>query len=83
MRTVLIATTNAGKYRELSSLLRDLPIKTISLNELSEKIPAPDETEETIEGNAILKAKYYAQKSGHITIADDVGLFIDALGGWP
>lgn len=83
MRTVLIATTNEGKYKELSSLLRDLPIKSISLNDLEQKIPEPDEIEETIEGNAILKAKYYAKESGHITIADDVGLFIDALAGWP
>lgn len=83
MKTVLIATTNMGKYRELASLFRNLPIQCISLDELEKKIPAPDETESTIEGNAILKAKYYAQESGHITIADDGGIFIEALNGWP
>lgn len=83
MRTVLIATTNAGKYKELSSLFHELPIKCISLNDLDKKIPEPEETEDTIEGNAILKAKYYAKESGHITIADDAGIFIEALNGWP
>ncbi len=83
MKTILIATTNEGKYRELSHMLRGLPITCISLNDLDTKIPAPDETESTIEGNAILKAKYYAHESGHSTLADDAGMFIDQLGGWP
>ncbi len=83
MKTILIATTNAGKYAELVSLFKNLPIQCISLDELGKKIPAPDETESTIEGNALLKAKYYAKESGYITVADDGGLYIDALNGWP
>ncbi len=83
MKTIMIATTNEGKYHELAAMLLGLPVKVISLAELETKIKTPEETEATIEGNAILKAKYYARMSGHVTIADDGGLFIDALEGWP
>lgn len=80
---LLLATTNKGKVSEMMSYLQTLPFDLLSLADLPEPIEAPDETEETIEGNAVLKAKYYAEKTGLLTIADDSGLFIDALGGWP
>jgi XTP/dITP diphosphohydrolase len=44
---------------------------------------APDETGETFIENAILKARYYARRSGLLTVADDSGLSVDALGGGP
>lgn len=80
---LLIATTNKGKAAEIYSYFHTLPFELISLSDISEKIDAPEETEPTIEGNAILKAKYYAEKTGFLTVADGAGLFIDALGGWP
>lgn len=82
-RKVLIATTNKGKFTEMIKFLEDLPFEFLSLEDLKEKIDEPEETESTIEGNALLKAKYYAQKTGLMSIADDGGIFVDALGGWP
>lgn len=80
---LLIATTNEGKYKEIVHFLGDLPFELVSLKDLGQSIPAPEEIEETMEGNALLKAKYYAEKTGLLTLADDGGLFIDALDGWP
>ncbi len=80
---LLIATTNKGKVAEIASYLQTLPLDLFSLSDLAEPIEPPEETEPTIEGNAVLKAKYYAEKTGLLTIADDSGLFVDALDGWP
>ena len=80
---ILIATTNQGKFREIMSYFQTLPYTFLSLADLSYEIVPPEETEETIEGNAILKAKYYAHRTGMLTLAEDSGLFIDALQGWP
>ena len=83
MTKILIATTNEGKFREIKSFLGDLPIEFVSLEDLKNKYKEPIEDQPTLEGNAILKAKYYAEKTGLISLADDGGLFIDALKGWP
>ena len=80
---ILIATTNEQKYREILYFLGDLPFEFITLADISQTIEPPEEVEETIEGNALLKAQYYAKKTGFITLADDTGLFTDALNGWP
>lgn len=80
---ILIATTNQGKFKEIKHFLDDLPFKLVNINNLEKSVPEPDEPEPTIEGNAILKAKYYAEKTGLISLADDGGLFVDALDGWP
>lgn len=62
--------------------MSDLPVKLVSLKEL--KISGqPKETGKTFEENAIIKAMFYAEKSGLPTIADDGGLEIDALNGEP
>lgn len=82
-RELLIATTNAGKVKEIMAFLEHSPFTFLTLNDLPEPIPAPAEDTGTIIGNAILKAEYYAQKTGYLTLADDAGLFIDALNGWP
>ncbi|HAO52081.1 TPA: non-canonical purine NTP pyrophosphatase, RdgB/HAM1 family [Candidatus Magasanikbacteria bacterium] len=82
-RKILIATTNEGKFREMKKFLADLPFDFLSLAELPEKIAEPEETESTIEANAVLKAKYYAEKTGLMSIADDGGIFVEALDGWP
>lgn len=83
MTKVLIATTNEGKFKEIKKFLGDLSIDFISLKDLENKYKEPIEDQSTLEGNAILKAKYYAGKTGLISLADDGGLFIDALKGWP
>jgi len=80
---ILIATSNQGKFKEITHLLGDLPFEFLSLTDLSEKFSEPEEIGKTLEANAILKAKYYGDKSNMITISEDTGLFIDSLNGWP
>lgn len=82
MKKLLIATTNPGKFAEISSFLSDLPIRLIGLKQtgIHESV---EETGKTFKENAILKAEYYAKKSGFPTIADDGGFEIDVLGGEP
>ncbi len=82
LSTLLIATTNKGKLREIRELLAGLPIEVRSLEGL-EDIPAPEETGTTFEENARLKALYYAEATALPAAADDSGLEIDALGGRP
>lgn len=81
--TLLVATTNAGKIREIRDILDPLPIRLVTLADLSSAIPAPDETGLTFAANAALKALAYANASGLPTVAEDSGLAIDALGGRP
>lgn len=82
MKKLLIATTNPGKLAEIKRFLGDLPVELVGLKDvgITETV---DETGKTFEENAILKAKYYCQKSGLPTLADDGGFEIDALGGQP
>lgn len=78
--TLVAATHNPGKARELVALL-DGRFTILSAGEL--EIPEPDETESTFVGNALLKARHAADLSGKIAIADDSGLSVTALDGAP
>lgn len=82
MPTVLLATRNAGKLREIERLL---PAATIEWRTLAEFPGVPDAPEhgETFAENARDKALYYAAATGLLTLADDSGLAVDALGGAP
>jgi len=82
MKKLLIATTNPGKLAELSRFLSDIPITLVSLKDVG-ITDTIEEIGKTFEENAILKAKYYFQKSGLPTLADDGGAEIDALNGEP
>ncbi len=82
-KKILIATSNNGKFAEMKKFLEDLPFEFLSIADLDEKIEEPEETEETLTGNAILKAKYYGEKTGLLSLADDGGLFLDDFDGWP
>ncbi|MBI3955710.1 non-canonical purine NTP pyrophosphatase [Candidatus Gottesmanbacteria bacterium] len=82
MKKLLIATTNPGKLGEIRRFLGDLPIELIGLKDVG-ITDVVEETGTTFEENAMLKAKFYAQKSGLPTLADDGGFEIDALGGEP
>jgi XTP/dITP diphosphohydrolase len=77
--TILIATTNPGKLREIRYLLDEVPCRWVILGD----VPEPEETGPTFAENAVLKARYYAAASGLPTVAEDSGLVIDALGGRP
>lgn len=82
MRKLLIATHNQGKVREYRELLAELPLAVTYLD--AEGIRQEvEETGATMEENARLKAREYAQISGLWTWADDSGLEVDALGGEP
>lgn len=79
---LLIATNNAGKLREYVELLDGLPFE---LSTLADEgiVDEVEETGQTMAENAVLKATAYATLSGLLTLADDSGLEVDALGGAP
>lgn len=79
---ILIATTNTGKLYEVRAVLGDLPLRWQGLAEYP-SFPEPVEDADSFEGNAILKALYYARLAGCWTLADDSGLEVDALAGAP
>jgi XTP/dITP diphosphohydrolase len=82
MRRVLLATTNAGKLREIRDILGDAGFELVSLADLP-PVNAPEETGATFQENARLKALHYAAHTPLVTIAEDSGLVVDALDGEP
>ncbi|KFC05477.1 nucleoside 5-triphosphatase [Trabulsiella guamensis ATCC 49490] len=81
MQKVVLATGNAGKVRELATLLSDFGLDIVAQTELG--VDSAEETGLTFIENAILKARHAAQITGLPAIADDSGLAVDALGGAP
>jgi XTP/dITP diphosphohydrolase len=80
---LLVATRSRHKLRELGELLRLPPdVELLSPDDLGIE-GEPDETGQTFETNARIKARYYARRSGLPTLADDSGLEVDALRGAP
>jgi XTP/dITP diphosphohydrolase len=74
---LLLATSNAGKITEISECLEGLSVEIVTPDTFG--ISQPDETEDTFEGNAVQKAKYYFEKSGIPSLADDSGIVVEAL----
>ena len=79
--TLVIATHNAGKLKEISALLDPHGVQCISAGALG--LPEPAETGRTFVENALIKARAAAQASGLAALADDSGLAVEALGGRP
>jgi XTP/dITP diphosphohydrolase len=79
---LLVATNNEGKVRELSQLLKDFPLRLRLLSEFP-GIDEAEETGETFAENATIKALHYSARGGLLTLSDDSGLAVDALGGAP
>jgi XTP/dITP diphosphohydrolase len=79
---LLLASQNPGKLNEMRQLVEGLPFRVVGPRELG-ITDAPDETGTTFLENASLKARHYARLSGLLTVADDSGLSVDALGGEP
>lgn len=77
---LVAATHNPGKAREIEALL-DGHYAVVTAGELN--LPEPDETEATFAGNALLKARHAADRSGEVALADDSGLSVAALDGAP
>ena len=80
--TLLIATGNPGKMHEYADLLIGLPYKLVCLKDVGITHDV-NETGETFEENAWLKASEYSSISGLLTLADDSGLEVDSLNGDP
>lgn len=79
--TVVVASHNAGKVREIRDLLEPLGCTIVSAQELD--LPEPEEDGETFEENAVIKARAAANASGLPALSDDSGLCVDALDGKP
>lgn len=81
MKKLVFASNNAHKLSEIRAILGDR-LEIISLSDLQchEEIP---ETADTLEGNALIKARYVWEHYGLYCFADDTGLEVDALGGAP
>ncbi len=79
--TLVIATHNPGKLREIVELIEPFGVHVTSAAELG--LPEPEETGQSFAANAALKAHAAAAGSGHPALADDSGLAVAALGGAP
>jgi len=82
MRSLLVATHNRGKLREYEDLLAGLPVRCTYLSDLG-IVEEPEEGHVGFAENAALKALFFAGRTGLLTLADDSGLEVDALGGDP
>ena len=80
-KTLVIATHNDGKLRELAGLMAPFGIEARSAGEHG--LPEPEETGTTFEENAYIKAFAAAKATGLPALSDDSGLCVDALGGQP
>ncbi|MCD6405010.1 MAG: RdgB/HAM1 family non-canonical purine NTP pyrophosphatase [Planctomycetes bacterium] len=79
---LLVGTKNPHKAREIRRILGELPVEVLDLSKLKDIPDAPEEGC-TLEENAIAKAHYFAKRTGLLTVSDDSGLEVDALGGRP
>lgn len=82
IKKLLIATNNPGKQREIQNLLRGLKINLIFPEDAGIKLKV-DESADTYSGNALLKARAFSQVAKMLSLADDSGLEVEALGGLP
>lgn len=88
---ILIATSNPHKLDEIRAIWSSLadprqvdrPVELMGLSDLDRAIDEPHEDQATFEGNACLKARYYAVATGITCLADDSGLAVHALDGEP
>jgi len=83
IKKILVATSNIGKFTEITAELEDLRFDFVNLKDLKLDKLEVDEPHATTWQNALDKARFFAQKSGLITIAEDTGLFVEYLDGAP
>mgnify|MGYP000279796098 CR=1 FL=1 len=82
MRNLIVATKNKGKYQEMKEILSGMPFNVISMEDASLDIEI-EETGQTFEENALIKAREVSRLTNEIVIADDSGLEIEYLDGAP
>lgn len=80
-KELVVASHNEGKVAEFRELLAGFDLVLSSASELF--LQEPDETGESFQANAVLKASAAADKSGKVALADDSGLCVEALNGQP
>ncbi len=81
---LLFATTNQGKLKEALQLLSSTELELLSLDSFKElQSVVVEESGETFEQNALLKAKFYGDSTQILTVAEDAGLVVNALDGRP
>ncbi len=78
-KTLLIATRRKGKLKEFKEILKTLKFKLLTLKDINFPKIEPKESGKTLAENAVIKAKFYGQKAGLLTLADDTGLWVKAL----
>ena len=87
MTRIVVATRSADKLREIRQMLAEVEglevtdLDGAGVEQLAEEEGV--EIHDTFHGNALAKARYYSRRSGELTLADDSGLCVDALGGGP
>ena len=79
---IVIATRNEDKFREISEILGNTVFEVLPLTDFKD-VPEVDETGETLEENALIKAESAARATELPALADDTGLFVDAINGDP
>lgn len=85
MKKIVLATNNPNKVREISEIVKDLNFEVLTKSDVGLENIEVEETENTLEGNALLKAEAIKEKLSdeYIVIADDTGLFVEGLNGDP
>ena len=82
MTKIVLASKNLDKVKEIRLVLKNLPLKILSLADFA-NLPDAVEDGATFEENALIKAKFFREQTGLACLADDSGLEVDALGGLP
>jgi len=78
-----VATSNPHKIQEFRDILAPFGVTVVTMQELGRSVSEPEEAADTFAGNARLKAQSYARALGRLSLGDDSGLEVDALGGAP
>ncbi|MFQ8707205.1 MAG: non-canonical purine NTP pyrophosphatase, partial [Thomasclavelia sp.] len=83
MKEIVIASTNQGKIKEIKAMLNEIGIEVRSIQDVFEKEIDIEETGQTFQENALIKAQTICNMINKPTLADDSGLEVDALNGAP
>lgn len=81
MKKLLAATKNEGKYREIKSALNGVSFELVSLEELKMDFVDVVENGQTFKENALKKARFFNERTGILTLAEDSGILVDAMEG--